>query len=378
MRFLISAGEASGETYGAQLIAALRQSVAAPEFFGVGGTAMRAAGCDTVVDAADIAVVGLFEVLSHLPRIYGHFRRLLRAVEERKPDAAILIDFPDFNFRLARQLHRRRIPVFYYVSPQLWAWRPGRIDLVRRYVQRMLVIFPFEEAWYHHRGVEAAFVGHPLADVPPPAIAKAEFAQLYGLDPDKPWIALLPGSRYKEVSMNLPEMIKAAQQLGPGYQFILPVASTLDFSWVHNLVAGRNLPLTLTRDARASLFHACAAVIASGTATVEAALLGIPFLMVYRVAPLTWALGRRLVHVPFYGMVNLIAGREIIPELVQHKFTAERVAGELQAILGNDASRQQMLLELDKVRRSLQAGRQDQTAALRAAGVILEALAPKR
>ena len=199
MRFFISAGEASGDTYAAQLIAALRERVSAPEFFGLGGAAMRASGGDTVVDAGEIAVVGLAEVLSHLPRIYDRFHRLLREVDKRRPDAAILIDYPDFNFRLAREFHRRHIPVFYYVSPQLWAWRSGRVKLIRRYVRRMLVIFPFEQAWYRDRGIEAAFVGHPLADVPLPSIARTDFAEQNGLAPGKPWIALLPGSRRKEV-----------------------------------------------------------------------------------------------------------------------------------------------------------------------------------
>jgi len=172
MRLLISAGEASGDFYGAQLIAALRRREPALECFGVGGEGMRAAGCQTVVDARDVAVVGLGEVVSHLPRIWREFRKLLRAVDVRRPDAAVLIDFPDFNFRLARELHKRGIPVIYYVSPQLWAWRPGRIELVRRYVRKMLVIFPFEEAWYRERGVEAEYVGHPLADVPPPTVTR--------------------------------------------------------------------------------------------------------------------------------------------------------------------------------------------------------------
>jgi lipid-A-disaccharide synthase len=380
MRFLISAGEASGERYGAQLMAALRQgapsAIGPPEFFGVGGKAMRAKGCDIVVDASQVAVLGLWEVLGHLKRIYTEFRRLLREADHRRPDAAILIDFPDFNFRLARQLHRRGIPVFYYISPQLWAWRSGRIELVRRYVRKMLVIFPFEEQWYRERGVDAVFVGHPLADEAPPAVTKLEFAQRHGADLQRPWIALLPGSRRQEVRMNLPAMLAAGKLLGEKYQFLLPVASTLDSSWMRELTASSGLPLLLTDDARTTLLHAEAAVVASGTATVDAALAGTPFVMVYRISPLTWAVGRWLVRVQFFGMVNLIAGRKIVPELIQGEFTAERVAGEIRAIVADGPARRQMRLELDEVRRSLAAGRQDRSAAARAAEAIWGALAP--
>jgi lipid-A-disaccharide synthase len=374
MRFLISAGEASGETYGAQLITALRECVPESDFFGVGGQAMRAAGCKITVDAAEVAVVGLFEVLSHLPHIFERFKRLMGAVDQRKPDAAILIDFPDFNFRLARELHRRNIPVFYYVSPQLWAWRSRRIKLVRRYVRNMLVIFPFEEEWYRRRGVEVSYVGHPLADVPAPTISRTDFARRYGLDPERHWIALLPGSRRKEVSMNLPAMLEASCHVRQRYEFMLPVASTLNADWVQSLVENKPVPISLTADARATLFHARAAVVASGTATVEAALLGTPIVMVYRVAPLSWALGKHLVHVPFYGMVNLIAGREVVPELVQHDFTPGRVVGELEAILPDGLARERMLEELAAVRKALKKDHQGRTAAARAAGIILETL----
>jgi lipid-A-disaccharide synthase len=375
MRFFFSAGEASGEAYGAQLITTLRQGLPDGEFFGLGGDAMRAAGCDTVVNAADIAVVGLAEVVRHLPYIYRQYKTLLRAVDARRPDAAILIDFPDFNFRLARQLHRRGIPVFYYISPQMWAWRPGRIELVRRYVRQMLVIFPFEQEWYRERGVDAIYVGHPLADLPAPTISREAFGRQCGLDPEKWWIALLPGSRRREVSMNLPAMLEAARQLGPGYQFLLPVAPTLDRSWVEGLTRDSGLPVIFTGDARGTLHHARAGIVASGTATVEAALLGLPFVMVYRVAPLTFAIGRPLVKVPFYGMVNLIAGRLVVPELIQHEFRAERVTSALAAIIADGPAREQMLADLASVRHALQGpistGLQGRSATERVAKVIL-------
>jgi lipid-A-disaccharide synthase len=392
MRLLISAGEASGENYGAQLMAALRRRDPGMEFFGVGGERMRGAGCNTVVDASDVAVVGLAEVVTHLPFIYANFRKVVRTIEQRRPDAAVLIDFPDFNFRLAKQLHLRGVPVIYYVSPQLWAWRPGRIELVRRYVRKMLVIFPFEEQWYRERGVDAEYVGHPLADFTGPKLSREQLAARTGVDISKPWIALLPGSRRKEVAMNLPTLVEAAQQLGSNYEYLLPVASTLEHKWVANLIrrckgedtlathaagaaaCGRgSRRIVLTCDSLSTLAHARAAVVASGTATVEAAVMNTPFVMVYRLSPLTWALGRRLVKVERFGMVNLIAGREVVPELVQSAFTADNVATEVGKIVADGASRESMLAGLAEVRARLR-GDSASAATDRAACAVMEAI----
>ena len=374
--FLISAGEASGETYGAQLILALRRKLPHASFFGLGGQRMRDAGCDTVVDTRKVSVVGLSEVVSHLPKIYAEFRRILRAVDARCPAAAVLIDFPDFNFRLAKQLHRRGIPVFYFVSPQMWAWRQGRIKLVQKYVRRMLVIFPFEEQFYRERGVDVDYVGHPLADLPQPSISRDNFAAENGLDCTKEWIAILPGSRRKEVEMNLPAMLGAANLLGSRYEYLLPVAPTLDLAWLTEVASDvrPSAPLKYTQDARSTLIHSRAAMVASGTATVEAALIGTPFVMVYRVSDLTWKLGRRLVKVPHFGMVNLIAGRQVVPELVQSDFTAEKVAAELRKVLEGE-ERDRMLAELSEVREKLHPGvGGGETAADRAAEAIVRGL----
>lgn len=338
-RILISAGEASGDAHGARLVDALRAIAPRTEFFGVGGQALRAAGCRTVVDARDVCVVGLAEVVSHLPRIYREFRRLLAAADRERPDAAILIDFPDFNFRLARQLHRRGIPVYYYISPQLWAWRPGRVKLVERYVRRMLVIFPFEEQFYRRHGVDALYTGHPLADVPAPAVDRAAFAAEHNLDPAKPWVALLPGSRRREVAMNLPAMLDAARALAGECEFVLPVASTLDRHELAAAVAHSRAAIHLAGDARQALAHARAAIVASGTATLETALIGTPFVMVYRVSPTSYALGRHLVKVPHFCIVNLILGRRAIPELIQSDFTARRVEAEVRQLLADGPAR---------------------------------------
>jgi len=287
----------------------------------------------------------------------------------------VLIDFPDFNFRLARELHKRGIPVIYYVSPQLWAWRQSRIELVRKYVRKMLVIFPFEQKFYRERGIEAEFVGHPLADLPLPSITRDQFAAEYGINAQRPWIALLPGSRKGEVSRIFPKLLEAAQLLGPDYVYIVPVASTLDTQWMKSFLDSyTDPPVTFTNDARASLLHARVAAVASGTSTLEAALIGTPFAMVYQVAPLTWTFGRRLVKVDRFAMVNLIAECDVVPELVQGEFTAERVCAELQKIMAGGGARDTMTKGFDAVRRRLRPSDTEGSASVRAARAVLTVL----
>ncbi|MGO9208641.1 MAG: lipid-A-disaccharide synthase [Terriglobales bacterium] len=378
MRLLISAGEASGEMYGAQLIEALRRRVPDLECFGVGGERMQAAGCDLVVESKELAVVGITEILPRLPKIYSEFRKLVRAMDERKPQAAVLIDSPAFHFKVARELHRRGIPVIYYVAPQLWAWRSGRVRLARRYFKKVLVIFPFEEKWYRERGVDAEYVGHPLADVARPSESAEEFVEEQGYEPDKPIIALLPGSRHKEIRMNLPAMLRMAELLGCDYQFVLPIAPGIDPWWLDLLVQklnpSYNFILLTTTDTRA-LAHARAAVVASGTATVEAAMMGTPMVVVYRVSPLTWALGRPLVHVKHFAMVNLIAGELVVPELIQADFTPENVAAKLREILPDGPIREKMDRDLAQVRARLRSSDDPRSAAERAADAVLRTLA---
>jgi lipid-A-disaccharide synthase len=355
--------------YGAQLIEALRRKLGTHaelrcagqprasvstqtepiEFFGAGGERMRVAGCDTVVDANDLAVVGITEILSHLPKIYGLFRKLIIEADRRRPSLAIVIDSPAFNWRVARRMRKRGIPVVYYVCPQFWAWRQGRVRLLRKYIDRALVIFPFEEKFYRDRGVDATFVGHPLAGLSPPLAGREAYASMYRLDPAKPWITLMPGSRTKEVRMNLPTILDSASKLGRGYEFLLPVAPTLDRSFLESLIGDRH-PIRLVTDALPALAYSRAGIIASGTATVEAAMMSTPFVMVYRVSPLTYFLGRSRVKVPHFSMVNLIAGKEVVPELVQHDFTAEKVIARLGEILPDGVARDKMIQGLGVVR----------------------------
>jgi lipid-A-disaccharide synthase len=337
--------------YGAQLIEALHRREPQLEFFGVGGDRMRAAGCDTVVDAKDLSVVGITEILSHLPKIYGLFQHLIREADKRKPDLAIVIDSPAFNWRVARQMKKRGVPVVYYVAPQFWAWRQGRVRLIRNYIDKALVIFPFEEKFYRDRGVDATFVGHPLAELPHPAIDRNDYAEQFHLDPAKHWITIMPGSRVKEVRMNLSTILEAAAELGPDYEFLLPVAPTLDRSFLQSLIAGHSI--TLVPESLPALSHSRAGIVASGTATVEAAMMGTPFVMVYRVSPLTYLLGKPRVKVPRFAMVNLIAGEEVVPELVQHDFTAEKVVAQIKEILPDGPTRARMLEGLTEVKARL-------------------------
>ncbi len=410
VRILISAGEASGEMYGAQLMEALRRAAellhpvkpkpgltgtpvrsagrtnaSAPtqalpiEFFGAGGERMRAAGCEIVVDAKDLAVVGITEVVSRLPKILGLYRKLIHAADEKRPALAVVIDAPAFNWRVARQMRKRGIPVVYYVCPQFWAWRQGRVKLLRKYVDKALVIFPFEEKFYRDRGVDATFVGHPLTDLPAPAISREAYAAENRLDAAKPWITLMPGSRRKEVRMNLPTILEAANRLekdrlekdrlekdrrGSGYEFLLPVARTLDSSFLTELIsapaetrqAASLRGIHLVPEALPALYHSRAGIVASGTATVEAAIMGTPFVMVYRVSAVTYALGKPRVKVPYFAMVNLIAEEEVVPELVQRKFTAENIVAEMNKIISDGEPRTRMIERLAAVKVKLKHG----------------------
>ena len=374
--------------YGAQLIDALRRRDPSLTFFGAGGERMRAVGCEIVVDARDLAVVGITEILSHLPKIYGLFKRLIRAADERRPDLAVVIDSPAFNWRVARQMRKRGIPVVYYVCPQFWAWRQGRVKLLRKYVDKALVIFPFEEKFYRDRGVDATFVGHPLADLPAPSVDRRSYAAANQLDSSKSWITLMPGSRRKEVRMNLPTILETANLLSKendtaNYEFLLPVARTLDSGFLRQMIdtspfADQRVTIRLVPEALPALYHCRAGIVASGTATVEAAIMGTPFVMVYRVSPLTYALGKPRVRVPFFAMVNLIAGDEVVPELVQHKFTAKNIVAELDKIVPEGEFRTRMLQQLAAVKVKLKQGNRGSAPPSEAAAeIILQMIRPK-
>ncbi len=338
---------------------------------------MERAGQQRIVRAEDVAHMGITEVLRHAPYIYSQYRKLVRSIERNRPDIAVLIDFPDVNFRLAAHLKRLGISVIYLVSPQLWAWKRGRLRWVQERVTKMLVIFPFEAEFYRNRGVDSEFIGHPLAALPLPSISREAYAAHYKLDPEKPWIALLPGSRWREITANLPAMVEMASLLPFACEYILPVASTIDRPRLQEFVKGwityrpiattTSLPyIHLVPDAREALHHARASVVASGTATVQAAVIGNPFVVVYRVSPLTFALAKLLVEYPPelkaepdeagnlpIAMVNLIAGRRIVPELLQSNLTAESLVEELLPLLGDTPQRDTMIASLAELSQQL-------------------------
>jgi lipid-A-disaccharide synthase len=362
VRIFISAGEASGDLYGARIIEAVRSRLSAAEFFGCGGDHMRAAGCNTLVDAHAIAMVGLVEVVPGLARAWKALRNLKAAITRERPALAILIDFPDFNLRLAKHLKQAGVPVIYFVAPQVWAWRPWRLKAIRESVDRLLCIFPFEEPFFRNAGVTAEFAGHPLAGRVAPTMTGEEFRKKVSLPLEGTLIALLPGSREKEILLNLPPMLAAARLLAAARRcfFVLPAASTVSAAWVREQVASAGLPLTvvenLTYDAIA---HADAAIVASGTAATETALLGTPMVIVYRVSGTSWFLGKWLVHTRFYSMVNLVAGREIVPEYIQDRFQPAAVAQEVSQILDLPAVRDRIREDLQTVANSLHRRRKD-------------------
>ena len=372
-RLLISCGEPSGEFYGAELVAELRKREPGLEAFGLGGDRLASENVRLLAHLKDLAVVGLVEVLSHLRRLKRLFDHVVAEAARLRPDAAILIDYPDFNLRLARELRKLGIPVIYYVSPQLWAWRRGRIKDVKRDVSKMLVIFPFEEQIYRDAQVPVAFVGHPLIDHVTPPSDRAAVARILGLDGDRPVIALLPGSRNKEVGFNLPPIlgaVKLLREARPELQFVLAAAPHLRANAFED-VSSAGVVIVEGR-ARDVMRASRTAIVASGTATVETALTLTPMVVVYRLSGLTYALGKPLVQVSQYAMVNLIAGRTVVPELIQKDFTPAKVTEETLRILDDGEERSRMLTDLLEVRGKLGAG----GATQRAADEVMKGLRP--
>jgi lipid-A-disaccharide synthase len=356
-RLLLSCGEASGDLYAGALTRELRAIDPGVEVAGLGGPCFAAAGGRLVDDYRDLAVTGLTEAIGKLPRSLEARRRLVADAEHLHPDALVLVDFPDFNFRLAPPVRRLGVPVIYYISPQIWAWRPKRIETIRKIADRMLVIFPFEEAIYRRGNVPVEFVGHPLVDLVTPSAPRDVFLTGRGLAPDAPTVAILPGSRANEVSRILPGLAEAAQRIRdavPAAQFLVARAPHLDDDLFHALRA-RSLGAVavVEGDTDAVLASADVALTASGTATVQTALHDTPMVIVYRMSPISYHLLRPLVTIDTYGMVNLIAGETIVPELVQDRFTAESVAREAVSMLTDRGRAARIRDGLAKVRASL-------------------------
>lgn len=318
------------------------------KFFGCAGARMQAAGVRAVVDSRSIAVVGLVEVVAHIPRIYGEFRKLKKAILAERPDVAVLTDAPDFNLRLARFLRRQGVPVVYLIAPQAWAWRPGRVKTLRATVDRLLCIFPFEEEFFTRHGVRATYIGHPLARIVKASLSREEFCAKFGIDRGKKMVVLLPGSRLGEIGRHLPGLIDAQKRLeGRDLVFLLALPGGFGNTFRERI---RGSSIQVIEDATwDALAHAELALAASGTVTIEAALLGCPLVTFYKVNALSWILGRWLVRVPFLSMVNLVVGRKIAPELIQGEMTGERIAAEAVRLLDDEAGMKAMRAGLKEV-----------------------------
>jgi lipid-A-disaccharide synthase len=358
VQFLVSAGETSGDLYAAGVVERLQKKLPLATFYGCAGPKLQDLGVKPVIDAANLSVVGLAEVVSHLPRIYGEYRKLIGYARRQAPDAAILTDNPDFHLRLARHLKKMKVPVFYLVAPQVWAWRQGRVKIIRRLVDKLFCLFPFEELWFRKRGVDATYIGHPLASIAGTTQTKQEFFQNHALPIDKPMVVLLPGSRAGEALRHIPIVLDAVKLLRKETDFSVILATPKGFEerGVFATFRERFRALAIKvveNEAWDSIGHADLALAASGTVTMEAAILGTPMVTYYKVTPLSWYAGRRLVKVPFLSMVNLIAERRIVPELIQHDMTPENIANAAYSLLVNPSEAETMRENLRQVRQSL-------------------------
>jgi lipid-A-disaccharide synthase len=366
-RALLVAGEASGDLHAAGLVAALRRRLPQIAIHGIAGREARGAGMTTLVDIAEIATLGLTEVAEKGPALWRSYRMLRREIVERPPDVLVLIDFPEFNLALGAVAKRRGVPVFYYVSPQVWAWRRSRVRKILRRVDRLAVLFPFEPAVYGNSD-KVSFVGHPLLDRVHATRDREATLAAHGLEPAKRLVVLLPGSRRREVERMLPEMVGAAERLATRHplQFAVVLAPTLSRELVAPLLAGRSVVLPLIEHDPYNLIAAADLVLtASGTATLEVALLECPMVIMYRASPLTYLAGRALIRVPWIGMPNLIAGRAIVPELIQTEASASNIAREAEAILSDPARQRAVRADLAVVRQALGApGAADRAAEL--------------
>ncbi|HIJ79820.1 MAG: lipid-A-disaccharide synthase [Desulfobulbaceae bacterium] len=357
-KIMIVAGEASGDLHGAHLVAAIKKENPEATFCGIGGNELKGQGVEILYDAAKLAVVGIIEVISH----FKYIRQAMAALEQRlksePPDLLILIDYPDFNFHLAKKAKKLNIPIFYYISPQVWAWRSGRVKTIKKLVNRMAVILPFEKDFYAARDMEVDFVGHPLMDSVKTSMAKAEFLAQHRIDPTSTIIGLLPGSRKREVAAMLPVFLEAAKLIKTRVKkpvFLLPLASTLSLADLraHGL-ADCEFEVKVIAENRYDMMAACQMVMAaSGTVTLELAILDVPMLVSYQVSPLTYLMARHLIKIKYASLVNLVADREVVPELLQKEATPDNLARHGLELLTDTKSREEMLNGLAEVRAKL-------------------------
>ena len=371
---MIIAGEASGDMHGANLVREMLKINPELSFYGIGGKKLREEGVQIIADASDMAVVGLTEVVFKLRNILKIMAVMKKSLDERRPDLVILIDYPDFNLPIAKAASKRGIKVLYYISPQVWAWRQGRIGQIKKTVNKMAVILPFEVETYSRHGFAVNYVGHPLLDMIKLNYPKQESRKKFGLDEDKITIGILPGSRLSEVRKLLPELLQAAQILKnkvPDIQFVLPLADTLEEATLTEIISRFNVQIKIISGHTYDVVS-CAdlALVASGTATLETALLNVPMIIVYKISLLSYFIGRLFVRVKNIGLVNIIAGKTIVPELIQNDASGVRIAAEALSILKNGERKQEMIRELEAIRARLG----EPGAAIRTAKMALDML----
>jgi lipid-A-disaccharide synthase len=372
MKIMISVGEASGDLHGARLAAALKELQPDITLLGMGGQAMHAAGVELIYDIADLGVMGIVEVIKNLRRLFVLRDQLVDVMKRERPDALVVIDYPGFNMRLAKKAKKLGIPIISYISPSAWAWGKGRAKETAEIVDRVAAIFPFEAKVYEEAGAKVTFVGHPLLDIVKPSMSKEAAYELFGADPAQPVAMLMPGSRAQEIDKLLPDILQAAELIAeklPKCQFYLPIASTIAPDRIQGQLAKRCISVTLTQENTYDLMNISnLAIAASGTATLETSLMKVPTVIIYRVNALTYWIGRRLVKIPHIGLPNIVAGRQVVPELLQAAVTPQRIAAESLDILLNPARQQQLQLDLAEVRSRLG----ESGAVAKAAAVILE------
>jgi lipid-A-disaccharide synthase len=355
---MIVAGEASGDMHGASLVREMLEIDPSLQFYGIGGNKMQDAGVKLLVNASETAVVGLTEVISKFGTIFRIIRQARKSLDEMKPELVILIDYPDFNLNfIAPAAKKRNIKIFYYISPQVWAWRKSRINKIKRLVDKMAVILPFEVDTYAKKGFAVDYVGHPLLDLVKPAYSKQESQKIFNLDNSKTTIGLLPGSRLSEVTKLLPEMLRAAEIMThkiPNVQFILPLADTLDEQTVSDILSVFPIKVKVTSGQTYDAVSCCdLAFVASGTATLETALLGVPMIIIYKISPLSYFIGKLIVNVQNIGLANIIAGKTVVPELIQEDASGSRIAVEALNILTDEKRKQVIIKELAAIRSKL-------------------------
>lgn len=354
---MVSAGEASGDQHAAHALHALKEQGVDFDAFGMGAHNLEAAGMNIDVDCRELAVIGLVEVLKNLPALYKRLFYLVKLIKERKPDLILLVDYPEFNLKLAWWIRKLNIPILFYISPQVWAWRTKRVHKIGKRIDHMAVIFPFEVPFYEQADIPVTYVGHPLIDSAQCDWNLVQARQELSLNPAEHLVALLPGSRNGELYRNLPVMLEGAKVLLdtlPNTEFVIPCAPTLDKTAIQELVEASDVNATLIDGQICPVLRSAdAAITASGTATLETALMGTPMAIVYRVNDLTYKIMSRLILIDYIGLVNIVATRRIVQEFIQHEATPEAIAGELQQLLTNDSYRNQMKEDLDHVKREM-------------------------